>query len=416
MVVTGRRRGHLARRRQGGQLGQADGRRIRHPRDHALCDRRAARPASPAPSISSRSSRYTTPGPVGAAGDHRGRGSHRGSQASAAKADFPGPLFLAVPPVEIEWPQRRALAGSLRRQRHSPMTTCCAPRARFPAYHRALSVRLGRRSARRPVRHQRLAGLDFDRLRLRRLRDPARTRSDPPRRDRCRAVHRHRRLDQPGIADPVLAALGAVDAERRPDQGGQAVLQEPRRLRHGGRRRRAWCWKASIMPKARGATILGVIAGSGEMADSFHRTRSSPDGKPIIGCIRNAIADAGLDPDDIDYVNAHGTGTPENDKMEYARRSGRVWRARPVAADLVEQVHDRPHAVGRRRGRSGVHPADARATSASPRPSTTRCPIRPFRSMWCRMSRAMRDVRHAISNSFGFGGQNVSLVMSREPA
>ena len=53
------------------------------------------------------------------------------------------------------------------------------------------------------------------------------------------------------------------------------------------------------------------------MADAFHRTRSSPDGKPIIGCIANAIEDAGLAPDDIDYVNAHGTGTPENDKMEY---------------------------------------------------------------------------------------------------
>src|SRR5207302_4707032 len=46
--------------------------------------------------------------------------------------------------------------------------------------------------------------------------------------------------------------------------------------------------------RARGAKILGVIEGCGEMADSFHRTRSSPDGKPIIGCMRNAIADAGL--------------------------------------------------------------------------------------------------------------------------
>ena len=70
------------------------------------------------------------------------------------------------------------------------------------------------------------------------------------------------------------------------------------------------------MRMARGAKLLGVIEGCGEMADSFHRTRSSPDGRPIIGCIRNAIADAGLTPDDIDYVNPHGTGTPENDKME----------------------------------------------------------------------------------------------------
>src|SRR5207302_816512 len=68
--------------------------------------------------------------------------------------------------------------------------------------------------------------------------------------------------------------------------------------------------------KARGAKILGVIEGCGEKADSFHRTRSSPDGKPIIGCINNALADAGLHPDAIDYINPHGTGTPENDKME----------------------------------------------------------------------------------------------------
>src|SRR5207302_9412105 len=70
--------------------------------------------------------------------------------------------------------------------------------------------------------------------------------------------------------------------------------------------------------KARGAKILGVLAGCGEMADSYHRTRSSPDGKAIIGCIRHALADAGLTPNDIDYINPHGTGTPENDKMEYA--------------------------------------------------------------------------------------------------
>src|SRR5207244_8190195 len=68
---------------------------------------------------------------------------------------------------------------------------------------------------------------------------------------------------------------------------------------------------------ARGAKILGIVAGCGELADSFHRTRSSPDGKPIIGCVRNALSDAGIGPEEIDYINAHGTGTPENDKMEY---------------------------------------------------------------------------------------------------
>ena len=78
---------------------------------------------------------------------------------------------------------------------------------------------------------------------------------------------------------------------------------------------------------ARGAKILGIVAGCGELADSFHRTRSSPDGKPIIGCVRNALSDAGIDPEQIDYINAHGTGTPENDKMEYLGISDGVRRA-----------------------------------------------------------------------------------------
>ena len=61
---------------------------------------------------------------------------------------------------------------------------------------------------------------------------------------------------------------------------------------------------------ARGAKILGVIAGCGELTDSFHRTRSSPDGKPIIGCMNKTLADAGMTPDQIDHINAHGTATP----------------------------------------------------------------------------------------------------------
>ena len=73
--------------------------------------------------------------------------------------------------------------------------------------------------------------------------------------------------------------------------------------------RPVWCWKAMKAAKARGAKILGVLAGCGEHADDFHRTRTSPDGMPMIKTIKKALADAGLSPEDIGYVNAHGTST-----------------------------------------------------------------------------------------------------------
>src|SRR5690606_32902300 len=68
---------------------------------------------------------------------------------------------------------------------------------------------------------------------------------------------------------------------------------------------------------ARGAKVLGILRGCGEKADDFHRTRSKPDGSPAIGAVRAALEDADLEPAEIDYINAHGTSTPENDKMEH---------------------------------------------------------------------------------------------------
>ena len=167
--------------------------------------------------------------------------------------------------------------------------------------------------------------------------------------------------------------------------------------------------------KARGATVLGVIEGCGEMADSFHRTRSSPDGKPIIGSVRNAIADAGLTPDDIDYINAHGTGTPENDKMEYLGLSN-------VLGERLAQVpiSSNKSMVGHTISAAGaVEAVFTLLTLEHQRiPPTINYhmpdPAIPL-DVVPNVAREAR-MRHALSNSFGFGGQNASLVMGREPA
>jgi 3-oxoacyl-[acyl-carrier-protein] synthase II len=151
------------------------------------------------------------------------------------------------------------------------------------------------------------------------------------------------------------------------------------------------------------------------MADAFHRTRSSPDGKPIIGCIRNALTDAGVTPDDVDYINPHGTGTPENDKMECLG----------VSAVFGERAKDIPMSsnksmIGHTLSAAGaVETIITLMTLQHQRiPPTINYQVPDPAIPMDVVPNQARDarMRRAISNSFGFGGQNVSVVMSLEQA
>ena len=161
--------------------------------------------------------------------------------------------------------------------------------------------------------------------------------------------------------------------------------------------------------RARSATALSVVEGCGEVADGFHRTRSSPDGKPIIACMRNALADAGLAPDAVDYINAHGTGTPENDKMEWVGATA-VFGDRAGSVPMSSNKSMIGHSL------TAAGAVEAIFTMLSIRngllPPTINYDIPdPALAVDCvpNIAREAR-VRHAISNSFGFGGQNVCLV------
>ncbi len=159
----------------------------------------------------------------------------------------------------------RQLAADSRRQRQRSAyddLLRAATVGRFARISTSVSCSaVGGRPAGRHVRHQRFADLAVHRLRIRRHRDPARRRSDPPRRDRSSALHRHRWLGQSGIADPLFAALGALDRQRSAARRPQSRSPRTATASSWPKAPARWCWKAWNTRKARGAKILGVHVG-----------------------------------------------------------------------------------------------------------------------------------------------------------
>lgn len=165
---------------------------------------------------------------------------------------------------------------------------------------------------------------------------------------------------------------------------------------------------------ARGAGILGVVSGCGEKADNFHRTRSSPDGAPAIAAVRAALDDAAVATSDIAYINAHGTSTPENDKMEYLSLStvfGEEIRSIPVSSNKSMIGHTLSASgaieavVSVMTMQNGIIPPTINYDNPDPAIELDVVPNE---------ARAA-DVATILSNSFGFGGQNACLVLRREP-
>ncbi|MBL4892855.1 MAG: beta-ketoacyl-ACP synthase [Rhizobiaceae bacterium] len=164
---------------------------------------------------------------------------------------------------------------------------------------------------------------------------------------------------------------------------------------------------------ARGANVLGVVRGVGEKADSFHRTRTSPDGLPVIGAVKAALDDAGVTGDSIDYINAHGTSTPENNRMEYNN----------LKAVFGDKIHSMP--ISSNKSMIGHTLTAAGAVEAVLSLLTMRegvilptinydtpDPEIPL-DVVANIKRDA-DVATVLSNSFGFGGQNACLVFGRD--
>src|SRR5581483_11659506 len=231
---------------------------------------------------------------------------------------FPGPLFAAVPPVEVDWQQREKLYASSDPARGDAydrmidVADAANDRSEFEEYLFAnvgerLADRFGTTGAPISLSTACASGATAIQLGVEAIR----------RGDANAALC----IGSDGSINPEslirFSLLSALSTSADPPAQAAKPFAKNRDGFVMAEGAGALVLESLDSAKARGAKIFGVMEGCGEMADAFHRTRSSPDGKPIIGCIHNAIEDAGLEPDQIDYVNAHGTGTPENDKMEH---------------------------------------------------------------------------------------------------
>jgi 3-oxoacyl-[acyl-carrier-protein] synthase II len=164
--------------------------------------------------------------------------------------------------------------------------------------------------------------------------------------------------------------------------------------------------------RARGGRIRGEVLGSGICAEAYHLTAPEPSGGGIARAIRLALADAGVVPDSVDYINAHGTATPVNDVVE----------TRGIKKALGTRVYEIPlssiksmigHCLGSAGGieaiatllslREGIIPPTINYSTPDPE---------------CDLDYTPNEAREkainiAISNSFAFGGNNVCLVFGR---
>jgi 3-oxoacyl-[acyl-carrier-protein] synthase II len=166
--------------------------------------------------------------------------------------------------------------------------------------------------------------------------------------------------------------------------------------------------------RRRGAKIYGEVIGYGLSGDAYHVTAPTPDGDGGYRSMKAALARAGLEPGDIDYINAHGTSTPLGDEIEL----GAVKRLFGRAANRLSMSSTKS-AIGHLLGAAGSVEAifSLLALQDQVVPPTLNLD-RPAEG--CDLDLVphqarQREVRAALSNSFGFGGTNASLILARAP-
>jgi 3-oxoacyl-[acyl-carrier-protein] synthase II len=168
--------------------------------------------------------------------------------------------------------------------------------------------------------------------------------------------------------------------------------------------------------KARGARIYGELIGYGSTADAYRITDIHPEGRGAVACIKMALANAGLNVDDLDYINAHGTSTLVNDRVETmairqslgepAAKKTPVSSIKSMMGHLIAAAGSVEAITCLLAINHGVLPPTINYETPDPECNLDYVPN----------EARSTPVKRALSNSFGFGGQNISLIFSQYKA
>ena len=166
--------------------------------------------------------------------------------------------------------------------------------------------------------------------------------------------------------------------------------------------------------QARGARIYAEVVGYGLTGDAYHMTAPAPGGEGIARAMRLALADAGLGPDDVDYVNAHGTSTVLNDKLETQAMKA-VFGERAYRVPLSSVKSMTGHLLGAAGGIEAVATALTLYHGIMPPTINYETPDPECDLDYVPNVARQGDIQVAMSNNMGFGGHNASLVFRKAP-
>lgn len=165
---------------------------------------------------------------------------------------------------------------------------------------------------------------------------------------------------------------------------------------------------------ARGADIYGEIAGYGATSDAYHITSPAPDGEGAAKSMMMALEDAGIKPEDIDYINAHGTGTPYNDAFETIAVKKVFGENTRVPVSSTKSMTG--HLLGAAGGLEAVICTQAINEDFIPPTAGLEKPDPELNLDYVPNTGRKSDLKYVMSNSLGFGGHNGTLIIRKYEA